>query len=65
MAGILQSVPEESVSEYSARTLGMIQTALMAGVMVQSRSDPANAPTSVEVLEGLWALAKIAEPAVP
>ncbi|MET8332412.1 hypothetical protein ABZV14_08335 [Streptosporangium canum] len=58
MAGILQSVPEESVSEYSARTLGMIQTALMAGVMVQSRSDPANAPTSVEVLEGLWALAR-------
>ncbi|SFI10187.1 hypothetical protein SAMN05216275_101151 [Streptosporangium canum] len=65
MAGILQSVPEESVSEHSARTLGMIQTALMAGVMTQSLRDPANAPTSVEVLEGLWALAKIAEPAVP
>ncbi|MEV4471383.1 hypothetical protein [Nonomuraea sp. NPDC049504] len=60
MAAILQSVPEETVSRHSARTLGMIQTALMAGVMIQSLSDPANAPTSAEVLEGLRALAKIA-----
>ncbi|HET6295263.1 MAG TPA: TetR family transcriptional regulator [Kribbella sp.] len=61
MAGILQSVPEEAVSDHSTRTLGMIQTALMTGVMIQSLSNPANAPTSAEVLEGLRALAKIAE----
>ncbi|NUR85455.1 MAG: TetR/AcrR family transcriptional regulator [Nonomuraea sp.] len=60
MAAILLSVPEEEVSDRSARTLGMMQTALMAGVMIQALSDPANAPTSDEVLEGLRALAKIA-----
>lgn len=62
MAGIMRSVPEETVSDRSARTLGMIQTALMTGVMIQSLSDPANAPTSAEVLEGLRELAKIAGP---
>lgn len=60
MAGILRSEPEEEVSDRSARTLGMIQTALMSGVMIQALSDPANAPTSAEVLDGLRALAKIA-----
>ncbi|NRQ34576.1 TetR/AcrR family transcriptional regulator [Nonomuraea sp. NN258] len=65
MAAILQSVPEETVSDHSARTLGMVQTALMTGVMVQSLSNPASAPTSAEVLEGLRALAKIAAPAAP
>jgi AcrR family transcriptional regulator len=65
MAAILQSVPEKTVSDHSARTLGMVQMALMSGVMIQSLSDPANAPTSAEVLEGLRALAKIAEPTTP
>ncbi|MBE1532686.1 TetR/AcrR family transcriptional regulator [Actinomadura algeriensis] len=63
MAGILQSIPEDEVSDDAARTLGMLQTALMSGVMIQSLSDPENAPTSAEVLEGLRALAKIAGPA--
>ncbi len=63
MAAILRGEPEEEVSDHSARTLGMIQSALMSGVMMQALSDPANAPTSAEVLEGLRALAKIAEPA--
>jgi AcrR family transcriptional regulator len=63
MAGILRSVPEEEVSDHAARTLGMVQAALMSGVMIQVLSDPANAPTSAEVLEGLRALAKIAGPA--
>ncbi|SEG95275.1 DNA-binding transcriptional regulator, AcrR family [Nonomuraea solani] len=62
MAAILRSVPEETVSDHSARTLGMVQTALMGGVMIQSLSDPANAPTAAEVLEGLRALAKLAGP---
>ncbi|TYB69577.1 TetR/AcrR family transcriptional regulator [Nonomuraea sp. PA05] len=60
MGAILQSVPEESVSERSARTLGMVQTALMSGVMIQSLGNPANAPTAAEVLEGVRALAKLA-----
>ncbi|TDE60303.1 TetR/AcrR family transcriptional regulator [Nonomuraea mesophila] len=62
MAGILQSMPENDVSERSARTLGMVQTALMAGVMIQSLSDPANAPTADEVLEGLRALGELVGP---
>ncbi|MBV2362176.1 TetR/AcrR family transcriptional regulator [Streptomonospora nanhaiensis] len=63
MAAILESVPEDEVSDRSARTLGMVQTALMAGVMIQSLSDPDNAPTAEEVLEGLRALAATARPA--
>jgi hypothetical protein len=63
MAAIPESVPEEEVSDRSARTLGLVQTALMTGVMVQSLSDPENAPTSSEVLEGLRALAALAGPA--
>ncbi|MFI6522239.1 TetR/AcrR family transcriptional regulator [Spirillospora sp. NPDC050679] len=59
MAGIVENVPEESVSERSARTVGMVQSALVTGVMVQCLSDPANAPTAAEVLEGLRALAAI------
>jgi AcrR family transcriptional regulator len=63
LAAILESVPEESVSERSTRTLGMVQSALMSGVMIQSLSDPANAPTTDEILEGLRALMKIADSA--
>ncbi|MGW3351201.1 TetR/AcrR family transcriptional regulator [Nonomuraea rubra] len=63
MSAILRSVPEESVSERSARTLGMVQTALMSGVMIQSLGNPADAPSAAEVLEGLRALAKLAGPA--
>ncbi|MGP3974185.1 TetR/AcrR family transcriptional regulator [Streptomyces sp. 8N114] len=65
MAAILQSTPEEAVSDHSARTLGMIQAALMSGVMFQSLSDPANAPTADEVLEGIRELARYAKPATP
>jgi AcrR family transcriptional regulator len=59
MAGILQGIPESEVTELSARTLGMVQTALMAGVMIQTLSDPANAPTADEVVQGLRALAAL------
>ncbi len=58
-AGILEGVPEEEVSERSARTLGTVQSALMTGVMIQCLSGPGNAPTAAEVLEGLRALVKI------
>ncbi|MFB4315302.1 TetR/AcrR family transcriptional regulator [Actinomadura sp. 21ATH] len=63
MAAILESVPEDAVSDRSARTLGMVQTALMTGVMVQSLSAaPGRAPTAAEVLDGLRALTKIVDP---
>ncbi|RSN56518.1 TetR/AcrR family transcriptional regulator [Actinomadura sp. WAC 06369] len=62
MAAILQSVPEEEVSDGAARTLGMLQTALMSGVMIQVLGDPENAPTAAEVLDGLRALARLADP---
>ncbi|MEU5838934.1 TetR/AcrR family transcriptional regulator [Streptomyces diacarni] len=65
MAAILGSEPEDAVSDRSARTLGMMQTALMTGVMIQSLSDPAHAPTADEVLEGLGALGRLADSASP
>lgn len=61
MAAWLENVPEESVSERATRTVGLVQAALMSGVMVQSLSDPDNAPTGAEILEGLRALGKLAE----
>jgi AcrR family transcriptional regulator len=59
MAGILRSVPEDEVSDRDARTLGMVQSALMSGVMIQTLSDPEHAPSAAEVLEGLRGLAEI------
>ncbi|MET7747340.1 TetR family transcriptional regulator [Micromonospora sp. NPDC005367] len=59
MAAILESVPEADVSARSVRTLGMVQVALMSGVVIQMLSDPENAPTGADVVEGLRALAKI------
>ncbi|WP_345573255.1 TetR/AcrR family transcriptional regulator [Nonomuraea rosea] len=60
MAAILESVPEGEVPERSVRTIGTVQMALMSGVMIQCLSDPENAPTAEEVLEGLRALAALA-----
>ncbi|MCP2164473.1 TetR/AcrR family transcriptional regulator [Goodfellowiella coeruleoviolacea] len=62
MAAILRGVPEDEVAERDTRTLGMVQMALMSGVMIQSLSDPANAPTAAEVLTGLRALTKYVRP---
>ncbi|QFG22721.1 TetR/AcrR family transcriptional regulator [Actinomadura sp. WMMB 499] len=62
MVAILRSVPEDTVTDGAARTVGMVQTALMSGVLIQALSDPANAPTAAEILEGLRALAEIAGP---
>jgi AcrR family transcriptional regulator len=59
MAAVLRGEPEADISDGDARTLGMIQAALMSGVMMQALSDPANAPTSAEVLQGLRALIKV------
>ncbi|MEU4741133.1 TetR/AcrR family transcriptional regulator [Actinosynnema sp. NPDC023658] len=59
VAGIVASVPEQDVDERSARTLGMVQVALMSGVAIQLLSDPDHAPTGADVVAGLRALAKV------
>ncbi|MER7330773.1 MULTISPECIES: TetR/AcrR family transcriptional regulator [unclassified Micromonospora] len=59
MAAILESVPEAEVPERSVRTLGMVQLALMSGVIMQMLSDPDNPVTGADVVAGLRALAKI------
>ncbi|MFI8916421.1 TetR/AcrR family transcriptional regulator [Streptomyces sp. NPDC053513] len=59
MAAILDGVPEETVQDTTVRTLGTVQLALMSGVMIQCLSDPANAPTATEVLQGIQALANL------
>lgn len=59
-AAILDSVPEGEVGERSVRTLGTVHMALVSGVMIQCLSDPATAPTSAELLEGLRALGRLA-----
>ncbi|MEV4159977.1 TetR/AcrR family transcriptional regulator [Nonomuraea dietziae] len=61
MAAILESVPEEAVSEHSARTVGMVQMALMSGMMIQFLGNPDHPPTTAEMLEGLRALARIVD----
>ncbi|HUR09361.1 MAG TPA: TetR family transcriptional regulator [Nonomuraea sp.] len=61
MAAILEGVPEGKVSERAARTVGMVQMALLSGVMIQCLSDPDNAPTAAEVLEGLQTLAALSQ----
>ncbi|MDO3704023.1 TetR family transcriptional regulator [Micromonospora sp. C28SCA-DRY-2] len=59
MAAILASVPEAEVPDRTVRTLGMVQLALMSGVIMQALADPGNAPTGADVVAGLRALGKI------
>ncbi|MEV4478943.1 TetR/AcrR family transcriptional regulator [Micromonospora coxensis] len=59
MAAILESVAESEVSERSVRTLGMVQLALMSGVIIQMLSDPDSTLTGADVVAGLRALARI------
>ncbi|WP_255306058.1 TetR family transcriptional regulator C-terminal domain-containing protein [Streptomyces sp. Wb2n-11] len=60
MAAILENVPESEVAETSVRTLGSVQLALMSGLMIQHLGDPATAPTTAEVLQGLRGLGDLA-----
>ena len=59
VAGIVSGVPEADVPEPTVRTLGMVQMALMSGVIMQMLADPERAPTGADVLAGLRALVKI------
>ncbi|WP_228989234.1 TetR/AcrR family transcriptional regulator [Streptomyces sp. DH8] len=57
MAREVTGIPESELSEATIRTLGSVQLALVGGLMMQHLTDPENAPTADEVLEGLRALA--------
>ncbi|MEV6306260.1 TetR/AcrR family transcriptional regulator [Actinoplanes sp. NPDC051861] len=61
MAGILTSTPEADVEDRTARTLGMLQVALMSGVVIQMLADPEHPPTGADVVAGLRALGKIVQ----
>ncbi|MEV2255260.1 TetR family transcriptional regulator [Streptomyces sp. NPDC050147] len=57
MAREVTGTAESDLSEATIRTLGSVQLALVGGLMMQHLTDPENAPTADEVLEGLRALA--------
>lgn len=59
-AGLL-GVPEDEVPEDAVRTLGSVQNALIAGVMMQWILDPERAPSGSEVAAGLRMLADLIE----
>ncbi|MFC7530376.1 TetR/AcrR family transcriptional regulator [Actinoplanes sp. GCM10030250] len=59
VTAILTSTPEPDVPERSVRTLGMIQLALMSGVIMQMMADPEHPPTGADVIAGLRALSEI------
>lgn len=60
LAAALLKVPEETVDESAARTVGSVQNALLVGMFTQWLMDPEGAPTAEEVLAGLRALGKLA-----
>ncbi|MFD3680757.1 TetR/AcrR family transcriptional regulator [Streptomyces sp. NPDC058613] len=59
VAALLRGVPESEVAEADARSLGSVQIALMTGVMVQTLTDPEQAPTGRELAAGLRGLAAL------
>ncbi|TQF04099.1 TetR/AcrR family transcriptional regulator [Kitasatospora acidiphila] len=60
LAAALLKVPEETVDESAARTVGAVQNALLVGMFTQWLMDPEGAPTAEEVLAGLRALGRLA-----
>ncbi|MEV8630643.1 TetR/AcrR family transcriptional regulator [Streptosporangium sp. NPDC051023] len=56
LASILLGVEEDRLPESTVRTFGSVQLALLSGLMIQGVTDPEQAPSGAEVLEGLRAL---------
>lgn len=56
LAAMATGTPEDASTEKTARTIGSVQLALITGLTVQWMTDPENAPTAAEVVEGLHAL---------
>jgi AcrR family transcriptional regulator len=58
-AATMLSVPEDQVSEEATRTVGLVQMALLSGVVIQALADPEHPPTGADVLAGIRALAAL------
>jgi AcrR family transcriptional regulator len=60
-AATILSVPEGEISDEAAGTIGMVQMALMSGVVIQALADPEHPPTGASVLAGIRALAELTQ----
>jgi AcrR family transcriptional regulator len=56
LAAIAAGVAEDDLDDETLRTVGSVQMALLAGVMMQWLLDPAHAPSGPEIIQGLRAL---------
>ncbi|WP_449064855.1 TetR/AcrR family transcriptional regulator [Planomonospora algeriensis] len=61
LAALLTGTPERDVPDDTVRALGSVQLALITGLIVQWLTDPDNAPSGAEVVEGLRALTALLE----
>lgn len=57
-AGLLR-VPEESLDDKTARTVGALQLGLMSGLLMQWSLDPDHAPDEHDITDGLIALTNL------
>ncbi|MEU4729228.1 helix-turn-helix domain-containing protein [Streptomyces sp. NPDC023588] len=65
VAAQLRGVPEDAVAEQDVRALGSLHIALLTGVMVQSLTDPEQAPSGAELLQGLRTMVELLEKPTP
>ncbi|MGW7461988.1 TetR/AcrR family transcriptional regulator [Streptomyces sp. NPDC054797] len=65
VAAQLRGVPEDAVAEEDVRALGSLHIALLTGVMVQSLTDPEQAPSGAELLQGLRTMVELLERPTP
>jgi AcrR family transcriptional regulator len=63
LAAIAAGVAEDDLDDETVRTVGSVQMALLAGVMMQWLLDPAHAPSGPEIIQGLRALVERIGPA--
>ncbi|MGW6845848.1 TetR/AcrR family transcriptional regulator [Streptomyces sp. NPDC054958] len=61
VAAALRGVPVAEVSEEDVRALGSMHIALLSGVMVQTLTDPEQAPDGRELLQGLRSMVELLE----
>lgn len=61
VAAVLRGVPESEVAEEDVRALGSLHIALLSGVMVQTLTDPDQAPDGRELLQGLRTMVELLE----
>lgn len=61
VAAQLRGVPEDEVSDEDVRALGSVHIALLTGVMVQTLTDPEQAPKGRELAQGLRTMVELLE----